>query len=128
MISRNRTTGDLSLPDLKSLSASLDRSFFLFVDLIFSVIDKLLVPLPIVLELFLRLRPGGSSPGELLDFELFMTRLGSSSRSLTRLSSELELEVSKKYIYYITIKNTIPHIRIGMVFFIVIYCEKKMFN
>lgn len=77
--------------DLKSLSASLDRSFFLFVDLIFSVIDKLLVPLPIVLELFFRLRPG-SSPGELLDFELFMTRLGSSSRSLIRLSSELELD------------------------------------
>lgn len=77
--------------DLKSLSASLDRSFFLFVDLLFSVIDKLLVPLPIVLELFLWLRPGGS-PGELLDFELFMTRLGSSSRSLIRLSSELELD------------------------------------
>ena len=108
MISRNRTTGDLSLPDLKSLSASLDRSFFLFVDLIFSVIDKLLVPLPTVLELFLRLRPG-SSPGELLDFELFMTRLGSSSRSLIRLSSELELEVSKN-IYYITVKNTIVNV------------------
>ena len=59
------------------------------------MIDKLLVPLPIVLELFLWLRPGGS-PGELLDFELFMTRLGSSSRSLIRLSSELELEFKKR--------------------------------
>ena len=63
------------------------------------MIDKLLVPLPIVLELFLRLRPGSCSPGELLDFELFMTRLGSSSRSLIRLSSELELEFKKIEMY-----------------------------
>ena len=65
------------------------------------MIDKLLVPLPIVLELFLRLRPGSCSPGELLDFELFMTRLGSSSRSLIRLSSELELEKKNRNTYTI---------------------------
>ena len=60
--------------------------------LIFSKIGTLLGPLPTTgLEGFLRLRPA-KSLGEPLSFELFMTRLGSSSRSLIRLSSELELD------------------------------------